>query len=935
MTAMGLRILLPLLLFYASAASPEDADVRQLLLRGRYAEAIEAAQALSATQPIEAALLQAEALLETGQDAQAYQLLVPLWERETDSVPVAREVALLTDRHWSSPDIAAEFVKRLLELEPDAIITHWLRAKRLLDAGQFDEAKAALAWFAEHRGDLKPDSADDALALAKGLVEHARWSREAKWFNVAVNEVLGDAEKKYPLDWRIPAARARLFAERHNEPAAVDSLNAALAKNGSAAELHALRARMAIEKFDLVGARRSLEQARRSNKRWPEIALVEADIAFAELQPQRGLEILEKANHDDTQYWQSGPEFVGRKLAAIEAMRREVPSSLILQTGGPQIHPIALVVKGEALDRMRRFSQAKDAYHAALNTQRKLPGVRGKLAQELLRLGQEEDGAKLMAEAQREDPFDVRVKNTLAVLDVLSTYATLETDHFIIRFDRGRDELLARYAADYLEKDVYPDLVKQFGHEPKGKSLIEIYNRSGNTSGHGWFSARMVGVPGLHTIGACAGKIVALASPTDMPRPYNWARVLRHEFVHLLNLEQTSFNVPHWVTEGLAVTAEDRPRPSAWTRLITQRYLDEELFTLENINFGFIRPSDSNDWTCAYAQAQIYIEFMLKTYGEKSVPKLLAAFADNLSTSEAIEAASGVSVQQFEQGYREYVAGLVKAWGLEASTASQNIDRLQEKLAADSDSADLLAALAAAHLAKGELPQARKYATDAARRSPKQPMAALVLATLVRSDDPQQAMRIAQSVFDPKSPHESLLLLLADLKLADKEYVLAEKLLLLGKKRFPSLDQWNLRLAKLYASQKDAQKLEPVLIELSQMQEDDASITAKLADLALARHDLAAAERWSKATLQIDLRHAAAHACQAQVLAAAGKEDVALQEWEAAVELDGKRPEWQLELARALIKSGDKDRAQGILEKLVETSPALPGLVEVAQELRQ
>ena len=930
---MGLRILLPLLLFYASAASAEDADVRQLLLRGRYAEAIEAAQALSATQPIEAALLQAEALLETGQDAQAYQLLVPLWERESDSVRVAREVALLTDRHWSSPDIAAEFVKRLLEREPDAIITHWLRAKRLLDAGQFDEAKAALAWFAEHRGDLKPDSADDALALAKGLVEHARWSREAKWFNVAVNEVLGDAEKKHPLDWRIPAARARLFAERHNEPAAVDSLNAALAKNGSAAELHALRARMAIDKFDLVGARRSLEQARRSNQRWPEIALVEADIAFAELQPLRGLKIISQAQDD---FSLAGPEFTGRHLAAQEAMRRQSQLQAEVNVEGRQpVDPRSLVAKGKALDRMRRFRQARDAYQAALDALPELPGVRAGLAEAFLRLGEEQEGAKLLSEAQREDPFDVRVKNMLAVLDVLSTYATLETDHFIIRFDRGRDQLLARYAADHLEKDVYPDLVKRFGHKPKGKSLIEIYSRSGNTSGHGWFSARMVGVPGLHTIGACAGRIVALASPTDMPRPYNWARVLRHEFVHLLNLEQTSFNVPHWVTEGLAVTAEDRPRPSAWTRLITQRYLDDELFTLENINFGFIRPSDSNDWTCAYAQAQIYIEFMLKKYGEQSVPKLLAAFADNLSTSEAIEAASGVSAQQFEHAYHEYIADLVQAWGLEASTASQNIDRLQEKLAADSDNADLLAALAAAHLAKGELPQARKYATQAAKHSLHQPMAALVRATLARSEDPQQAMRIAQPALDPKLPHEGLLILLADLKLADKNYVLAEKLLLLGKKRFPSLDQWNLRLAKLYASQKDTRKLEPVLVELSQMQEDDASITAKLAELALARHDLAAADRWSKATLQIDVRHAGAHACQAQALAAAGKADVALQEWEAAVELDDKRPEWQLELAKALIKSGDKDRAQGLLEKLVETSPALPGLVEAAQELRQ
>ena len=32
----------------------------------------------------------------------------------------------------------------------------------------------------------------------------------------------------------------------------------------------------------------------------------------------------------------------------------------------------------------------------------------------------------------------------------------IETEHFVIKFDRGQDELLARYAARYLEEEVYP-----------------------------------------------------------------------------------------------------------------------------------------------------------------------------------------------------------------------------------------------------------------------------------------------------------------------------------------------------------------------------------------------------------------------------------------------------------------------------------------------
>jgi hypothetical protein len=42
------------------------------------------------------------------------------------------------------------------------------------------------------------------------------------------------------------------------------------------------------------------------------------------------------------------------------------------------------------------------------------------------------------------------------------------------------------------------------------------------------------------------GKIVAMASPDRSPRQFSWARVLRHEFVHVVNLQQTGFNIPRW-----------------------------------------------------------------------------------------------------------------------------------------------------------------------------------------------------------------------------------------------------------------------------------------------------------------------------------------------------------------------------------------------------
>ena len=250
----------------------------------------------------------------------------------------------------------------------------------------------------------------------------------------------------------------------------------------------------------------------------------------------------------------------------------------------------------DAFDLLRKYPQASRYYDLAFERMPQLVYVRGRNGLVKMRLGEEVAAAKLLDASFQEDPFNVRVKNMLAVIDVLQGYAVLETEHFVLRFDRGKDELLAKYAAKYLEEDVYPQIVKTLGYKPEGKSLFEIFNRAKNTRGHSWFSARMVGTAVHCTVGACGGKIVAVASPNDMPQKFHWGRVLKHEFVHVVNLQQTDFNIPHWFTEGIAVRLEEMPRPTSWNEILAKRAAADDLFDLTDINYGFIRPQNQDDW---------------------------------------------------------------------------------------------------------------------------------------------------------------------------------------------------------------------------------------------------------------------------------------------------------------------------------------------------
>ena len=239
------------------------------------------------------------------------------------------------------------------------------------------------------------------------------------------------------------------------------------------------------------------------------------------------------------------------------------------------------------LEDRHRFDEAEIFYREAVRRMPKLIGPVTQLGLIAMQNGREAEAKKVFGEAFKADPFNVRVNNSLEVLELLERFETLENPQVVIKFDR-QDRKLAQCAARYIER-TYPQLCAQFGYRPPQKPLVEIFNEADGASGHQWFSTRMTGLPYLDTVAASTGHIVAMASPNDSHRGsrFNWARVLKHKLVHVITLQQTDFNMPHWYTEGLAVWSEDRPRPQIWNELLVQRVPAGKLFDLGSLNFAF------------------------------------------------------------------------------------------------------------------------------------------------------------------------------------------------------------------------------------------------------------------------------------------------------------------------------------------------------------
>jgi tetratricopeptide (TPR) repeat protein len=925
-----------------SIAADDLVAARKLLLRGKYDEAADAYRALAKKKPVEAALGVARARQAVGDREGAEKALRDALAKHADDADLHSELALQLFEQGQLEE-AEKSAAQAIKLESNQVAARWLTAELLQARGKLQEAEAAYEWLVDYQNEADELSADDILYVGRGAAQFARWRRNSGQFRLLVNDFYPQALESDEDCWMAHLETALLFLEKYNESEATNELSAGIAINPNAAELHVVRAALALQKFDVKTAGTALERALTINPKLVSAHQLKADLLIADQRAADALEVLEAARKLNP----VDEETLGRIAACclvVDGAKAEDKDSRASKLTAEVLQRNEhcgryFATMADTFDLMRKYPQASHYYREAQERMPQLAYLRGRHGLVQMRLGEEVEAAKLLEESFEEDPFNVRVKNMLEVLDVLQGYAVLETDHFVIKFDRGRDELLAKYMARYLEDEVYPEIVVTLGYRPEGKSLFEVFNRAKNTRGHSWFSARMVGLPFIGTVGACGGKIVAVASPNDMPQKFHWGRVLKHEFVHVVNLQQTDFNIPHWFTEGIAVRLEQLPRPAQWNEILAKRMAEDKLFDLSDINYGFIRPANQEDWTLAYCQAELYCDYLVKTYGGDALAKLLKAYRENLTTEAALEREFGVKIADVEKSYRAFLtdqlreAGHPVAAAKEAQMSLADLEKAVTKKPAD---ASLQAQLALSLLTTGNTAAARKAALESQKLEAKQPLAGFVLARIQSSiGDNDAARTLLLAVHNADAPNERVVALLAALELEAENFAVAEGYYRLGLTHFGPRDKWLKPLAKLYLKSGQEKELAGVLEELAAVDYDNATLRKKLAQLAIAREDWTAAEHWAKDALFIDLGDAALHAQLAEARVNQKKHSGAIEEYAAAIELKPDVPAWRLALATAHLANGQTKEAREVLEKLIELDPKFPGAKLLLEQLEK
>ncbi|REK05504.1 MAG: tetratricopeptide repeat protein [Planctomycetota bacterium] len=908
----------------SGASADEFSRARQLLLEGKHAEAQEAYRALVGDDAVAAALGVARCQEATGNREAAAETLTQATGEHGDSAALWAELARLALERGDAQSAAAHS-QAALKLDAECVLAHYVTAELHASAGRLDEAEKEYEWLVHFYNDNDTSDVDALRWIGRGAAQFARWKRLSDQFGFLVNDFYPDLLSAEPGYWPAHYETGCLFAEKYNDAEAQRAFQAALKLNPNAAEVHAAAGRLALDSFELAAAQNACEQARAINPELLDAALLQADIHLANFDPRQAAGVL----RDALKLNPTSEATLGRLAAAYlatDGVTSTGPDSRFgkLEAEVTARNPHAgtfYLVLADALDRLRRWPTSSEYYRQAMTRMPRLIEPPGKLGMMLMRLGEEEEARRLLDASFEADPFNVRVNNTLKVLEVLEGYETLETEHFRIRYDPQKDKLLARYMGRWLE-EVYPQLVEQMGFAPPEKSLFEVFSKARNTDGHGWFSARMVGLPRVHTIGACAGKIVALQSPTDAERKFHWARVLKHEFIHVVNLQQTNFNIPHWFTEALAVLNEGYPRPEDWNALLAKSAAEDKLFDLDSINFGFIRPHSSDEWTLAYCQAEIYAEYMLERFGPDAVAKMLSAYGDNLTTPEALQRSFGVSQQDFEQGYTAYLQKILDALPATEQDTDNSLATLTKKLEADPENPALLAGVAQAQLNRKNYAMARKHADAALKIDPANQLAHYVRARLhLLVGESREALERLEQHLDRDNPQENLLALAAGLKLRSEDYVSAAELYELGAAHNPGSTKWLKSLAAVYLKAKNDEKLAPVLEKLAAADSDDLPVRKKLAQLAVAAEDWQAAGKWTLDAMHIDVMDPDLHRWRGQALLASGDAVGAADEFGVAVELAPEADELRLKHAEALKQAGRSEDAKAALEELLTRQP--------------
>ena len=831
-------------------------------------------------------------------------------------------------------DEAIDSARRALRQDPQHHRARALLGELLERLGRREEAIEVYEFFDRLLSRQMPSSAEGITEAARGFYRYSVLTRHPNLDTRTVHvlqELFQVAYERVDRNWW-PArlAAADLLRAKYNLDQAAEDYRHALRINNNLPAAQVGLGGIALERWQFEEVERRVERALTVNPRYGPAVNLAARNKIQQRRYDEALELCSRAlavNPNDI-------EALSVAAAACRC-RHDLEGDADYEARVRALNPRCArfyTVRGDALSGLRQYAEAEEAYRQSIAYDPTDPNPHTELGLLYMQGGRERLARQALDKAWALDPYNERTFNTLNLLEKLEAFDRLSTEHFTILYDRELDWVLAPYLARIAE-EVYQDVCADYDTELSQRTYLEVFPT------HRDFGVRITGKPWIYTVGACTGWVIALESPRSHPQtsgPYHYERVLRHEFIHTVTLALTHNRIAHWFTEGLAVYGEDSPRSFDWCQLLVETIRRDRLFTLESIDWGFMRPRRPMDRQLAYAQSEWMVEYLVQRFGYDVLPKMLEAFDRGLSQEAVFGEAVGIETAAFDADFAAWARTQAADWGFDL-TNPENVIELRAEAVIKPGDAALGGRLAKAQLDEGNVVAAVKTARAALERDDQEVNGLTVLVTALNllaaeAETPADARRLLEESLpwaekladvDPESWIAPKILGHAALK--DKDYDAAERWFKRLQRHCP-LDPISYSgLAGVYLERGDGDQALPQLLELARMQEHDPRVPARIAAIFAGQDRLGEAAYWYRQSLHIDPFTPQTHRSLAGVLMRRGDARAAVEEYEILCRMEPTRADNYSEAAFAYRKLGEAEDVRRCATRAVEldaTSPA-------------
>lgn len=632
----------------------------------------------------------------TADEAKDLRVFHGLWQESDLDTPGRRARAALLvgawDHEWVMeagaplPDRVEAMVRRgELEEALDALAGESslrglrLRAEALELLGRLEEADAALDVVVERLSRTQVQSAGDLTEGVRALIARARLRGPGRAGDAGADyqtlaSLLARARDELDrLHWPAHLAEAALLMDKDNVQQAAQALTQVVTMCPAASEAYLLLGAAAVASFDFARAEAAAELVGEQYERIdPEHELGESPATTLILARAR----LRQGDPDEAAILLQPLIERFPKMREALALHAAIEAGFFNLEGARERcakfdqlspgSPLALLEVGERLADDRQYEAAAEFLRQAADRQPNW--ARAWIALGLLEMQSGRDAAarEALTTAAGLDPFNARAANSLRLVVELLTYERIESEHFIIRYKPGIDQALALDMPAILERihaRVSGDEPGGINFEPAQRTVIELM------PDHDWFSVRITGMTGIHTMAAATGPVVAMESPQIGPGHnlglYDWPRVLQHEYTHTVTLARTRNRIPHWFTEASAVYLEDAPRDYGRWMLLTRAVETNTLFDLDEIDVMFVRPRRASDRGQAYAQGHWMYQFIIERWGPEAPLEMMDQFAGGATLRSAMTTVLEVETPTaFMEQFRPWAVGQLREAGL-------------------------------------------------------------------------------------------------------------------------------------------------------------------------------------------------------------------------------------------------------------------------------